>query len=114
MTLIGHSYGAIVVGLAAPQLPEVHDLVALGAPGMGAGRAADLGGARVWAALAAGRLDPADPAGAVVRPGARAGGRQPDFGARRLPTAGVAGHDFYLAPGSTTLARWRRSCWGRS
>ncbi|MFD0822411.1 alpha/beta hydrolase, partial [Micromonospora zhanjiangensis] len=48
------SYGALVVGLAAPALgPQVTDLVALGAPGMGADRMDRLGtGARVWAALA--------------------------------------------------------------
>ena len=88
MTLIGHSYGAIVVGLAAPQLPEVRDLVALGAPGMGADRAADLGGARVWSALA-----PADwirriPQVRLFDLGHGRRPSEPGFGARRLPTAG--------------------------
>src|SRR3954471_12855663 len=36
ITLIGHSYGSLVVGLAAPDLPEVADVVVLGAPGIGA------------------------------------------------------------------------------
>ena len=36
VTLIGHSYGALVVGLAARNLPEVADVVTLGAPGIGA------------------------------------------------------------------------------
>jgi hypothetical protein len=103
VTLIGHSYGAIVIGLAAPRLPEVRDLVALGAPGMGAGRAADLGGARVWSALA-----PADWIRRIpqVRLFDLGHGRRPsspDFGARQLPAEGVAGHDFYLTPGSSTL-----------
>jgi hypothetical protein len=103
VTLVGHSYGAIVVGLAAPHLPEATDLVALGAPGMGARRAADLGGARVWSALA-----PTDWIRRVpqVRVFGLGHGRRPSdpaFGARELPTDGVAGHDWYLVPGSVTL-----------
>ena len=103
VTLIGHSYGAIVVGLAAPHLPQVHDLVALGAPGMGASRAARLGGAQVFSALA-----PADwirriPQIRLLDLGHGRRPSDPAFGATPLPTAGVAGHDFYLTPGSTTL-----------
>ncbi|HET6532891.1 MAG TPA: alpha/beta hydrolase [Actinoplanes sp.] len=103
ITLIGHSYGAIVVGRAAPRLRYVRDLVALGAPGMGAGRAADLGGARVWSALA-----PADWIRRIpqVRLFGLGHGRRPAdpaFGAQPLPTDGVAGHDHYLTPGSGTL-----------
>jgi len=103
VTLIGHSYGSLVVGLAAPDLPEVHDLIALGSPGMGADRAADLGGARVWTALA-----PTDWIHRIpqVRLFGLGLGRRPSsdgFGATALPTAGVAGHDYYLVEGSTTL-----------
>lgn len=103
VTLIGHSYGAVVVGLAAPRLPEVADLVALGAPGMGADRAADLGGARVWSALAATDWIRRVP---QVRLFGLGLGRRPGtagFGATALPTGGVAGHDYYLEEGSTTL-----------
>lgn len=104
ITLIGHSYGAIVAGLAAPRLPYVADVVALGAPGMGAARAADLGGARVWSALA-----PADwirrlPQLRLLDLGHGRRPSHPAFGARPLPTDGVAGHDYYLTPGSATLA----------
>jgi pimeloyl-ACP methyl ester carboxylesterase len=103
VTLIGHSYGALVIGLAAPSLPRVADVIALGAPGMGHNRAADLGGARVWSALA--------PTDWIHRiPQARIGhlghGRRPSnprFGAVELPTGGVTGHDGYLSPGSETL-----------
>ncbi len=103
LTLIGHSYGAIVVGLAAPHLPEAGDLIALGAPGMGARRAADLGGARVWSALA-----PADwirriPQLRLLGLGHGRRPSHPAFGARPLPATGVAGHDFYLTPGSATV-----------
>ncbi|GAA2602457.1 hypothetical protein GCM10010435_97120 [Winogradskya consettensis] len=103
VTLIGHSYGALVIGLAAPSLPRVADVIALGAPGMGHNRAADLGGAQVWSALA--------PTDWIHRiPQARIGhlghGRRPSnprFGAVELPTGGVTGHDGYLSPGSETL-----------
>ena len=104
VTLIGHSYGAIVVGLAAPHLPEVHDLIALGGVGMGAGRASDLGGARVWSALAPDDWIRRVPQLRVLGLGH---GQRPSsarFGATPLPTAGVAGHDYYLVPGSATLA----------
>jgi alpha/beta hydrolase family protein len=103
VTLIGHSYGALVVGLAAPRLPEVTDLVALGAPGMGADRAADLGGARVWAALAPGDWIRRVPQIRVLHLGLGRRPAAPAFGARRLPTAGVDGHDGYLSAGSATL-----------
>jgi hypothetical protein len=103
VTLIGHSYGAIVVGLAAPHLRMVHDLVALGAPGMGASRASQLGGARVFSALA-----PADwirrvPQIRLLDLGHGRRPSTPSFGATALPTAGVAGHDYYLEPGGATL-----------
>jgi pimeloyl-ACP methyl ester carboxylesterase len=106
VTIVGHSYGAAVIGRAADRLDaRVTDLVALGAPGMGVGHARDLRtAARVWAAEA-----PTDWIRRV--PGVRllgfGHGRRPadgGFGARRLPTAGVDGHDGYLAPGSATLA----------
>jgi hypothetical protein len=104
ITLVGHSYGAIVVGLAAPRLPQVHDVVALGAPGMGAAHASDLGGARVWSALA-----PADwmrriPQVRVFDLGHGRRPSDPSFGATALPTEGVEGHDYYLTPGTSTIA----------
>ncbi|MEV4703504.1 alpha/beta hydrolase [Actinoplanes sp. NPDC049316] len=103
VTLIGHSYGALVAGLAARQLPRVTDVVALGAPGMGVGHAAELGGARVWSALA-----PDDWIRRVpqLRLGHLGHGRRPSaaaFGALPLPTTNVDGHDGYLCPGSATL-----------
>ena len=88
VTLIGHSYGAIVVGLAAPRLPEVHDLVALGAPGMGAGRAADLGGARVWSALAAEDWIRRIPQVRLFDLGHGRRPSSPEFGARRAADGG--------------------------
>lgn len=103
LTLIGHSYGAIVVGHAAPRLPEVTDLVALGAPGMAARHADDLGGARVWSALAGTDWIRRIPQVRLLDLGHGRRPSHPAFGARPLPAAGVAGHDFYLTPGSATL-----------
>jgi hypothetical protein len=105
ITLVGHSYGAVVVGLAADRLPcQVTDLVSLGGVGMGAAEVSGLGSpARVWAAQAADdwirRLPPVRlfGLGHGVRPA------DPAFGARPLPTGAGAGHDDYLVPGSPTL-----------
>lgn len=103
VTLVGHSYGSIVVGLAARNLPEVHDVVVMGAPGLGVDSADDLPGTRVWSALA-----PTDWIGKIpqVRLFGLGHGTRPSsagFGSIALPTAGVAGHDYYLEPGSPTL-----------
>jgi pimeloyl-ACP methyl ester carboxylesterase len=103
VTLVGHSYGSIVVGLAARDLPDVDDIVVMGAPGLGVDSAADLHGTRVWSALA-----PADWMRRVpqVRLFGLGHGTRPSsrgFGSIPLPTAGVAGHDYYLEPGSATL-----------
>jgi len=103
VTLLGHSYGSMVVGLAAPHLPEVHDLVTLGSPGMGAGHAADLGGATVWSALAPHDWIRRIPQLRVLGVGLGKRPTSPGFGAHLLPTDGVAGHDYYLVPGSATL-----------
>lgn len=105
VVLVGHSYGALVIGLAAARAgPSVTDLVALAAPGMGADRAADLGTpARVWSALAEGdwirKVPPVrlGHLGHGVRPSA------PAFGARPLPAERVRGHDGYLDRGTDTL-----------
>jgi pimeloyl-ACP methyl ester carboxylesterase len=103
VTLIGHSYGALVAGLAARRLPEVHDVITLGAPGLGVAKAADLGGARVWAALAPGDWIRRVPQIRFLGLGLGTRPSSPGFGANPLPTDGVAGHDFYLVPGSATL-----------
>jgi pimeloyl-ACP methyl ester carboxylesterase len=103
VTLVGHSYGSIVAGLAARDLPEVHDVVVLGAPGLGVDSAADLPGTHVWSALAAtdwiGRI----PQVRLFGLGHGPRPSSPGFGSTPLPTAGVAGHDYYLTPGSSTL-----------
>jgi pimeloyl-ACP methyl ester carboxylesterase len=103
VTLIGHSYGALVAGLAARRLPAVSDVVTLGAPGLGADRAADLGGARVWSALAPTDWIRRVPQVRLLGLGLGKRPSSPGFGSTPLPTDGVAGHDYYLAEGSATL-----------
>lgn len=105
VTLIGHSYGALLLGLAAAELPaQVTDLVTVAGVGMGVDRADELAtDAAVWAAEAPDDwirwLPPVRMFGLGhgVRPVA------PAFGARPLPVDGVAGHDGYLVPGTGTL-----------
>ncbi|MGK5741675.1 alpha/beta hydrolase [Micromonospora sp. URMC 103] len=105
VTLVGHSYGALVAGMAVVGAPaQVTDVVTLGGVGAGVDRAAGLGPTRrVWAAEAPDdwirRVPP------VRLPGLGHGRRpaDPAFGARALPVTGAHGHDAYLVPGSATL-----------
>ncbi len=104
VTLVGHSYGALVVGLAAVDAPpQVTDVVSLGGVGIGVDRADRLGPVRVWAAEAPDDWIRRVPQ--VRLPGIGHGIRpaDPSFGARPLPAA-ATGHDGYLLPGGPTLA----------
>ncbi|MFI7550043.1 alpha/beta hydrolase [Micromonospora sediminimaris] len=103
ITLVGHSYGALVVGLAAREAPpQVTDVVTLGGVGVGAEHADRFGPVRMWAAEAPDDWIRWVPQlrlpglGHGVRPGA------PSFGARPLPVD-ATGHDGYLLPGGPTL-----------
>ncbi|MBX7266120.1 hypothetical protein KIF24_08865 [Micromonospora sp. Llam7] len=105
VTLVGHSYGALVAGLAAGDAPpQVTDLVSLGGIGIGVDHADRLGRVRVWAAEASNDWIRRVPQvrlpglGHGIRPG------EPSFGARWLPVAATTGHDGYLLPGEPTLA----------
>ncbi|RLP79923.1 hypothetical protein EAD89_29225 [Micromonospora sp. BL4] len=106
ITLIGHSYGALVVSLAAAEAPpQVGDVVSLGGIGAGVQHADELrGGRRFWAGEAP--TDWIRRVPSVRLPGLGYGRRpgDPAFGARPLPVGGVAGHDGYLVAGSATLA----------
>jgi hypothetical protein len=103
VTLIGHSYGSMVVGFAARHLPDVHDVITLGSPGMGTSHAAAFGGATVWSALAPQDWIRRIPQVRILGLGLGKRPTSPGFGAHLLPTGGVAGHDYYLVPGSATL-----------
>ncbi|HEX8862052.1 MAG TPA: alpha/beta hydrolase, partial [Actinomycetes bacterium] len=104
LSLLCHSYGAVVCGHTAPGAP-VGDLVALAAPGMDVPSARALHTrARVWAARV-----PDDPMRFVpfVRVadlGHDADPTRPAFGARVLRTGAASGHDGYFTPGTELLA----------
>ncbi|HEX7536962.1 MAG TPA: alpha/beta hydrolase [Dermatophilaceae bacterium] len=105
VTLIGHSYGSVVTGLAAANLPaQVKDLVVVGSPGMGVSRAADLHtSARVWAGQSAQDWIDWVPAFKVWGAGHGTLPVTAGFGARVFGTTGVIDHDHYLAPGTQSL-----------
>jgi Alpha/beta hydrolase len=108
VTLVCHSYGAVVCGRAAPGLP-VSDLVALAAPGLDASTVDDLHStARVWAAR-----NPDDPIRFV--PHVRVAGFghgadpvDPGFGARVFRTGTAHGHEGYYTPGTESLTNLAR------
>jgi pimeloyl-ACP methyl ester carboxylesterase len=116
LTLVGHSYGSVVAGLAARPLGRrVHDIVALGSPGMGVDRVAQLHtAARVWAGSARGDWTRRLPGLRLFGVGH---GRLPidaSFGARALPAGNVVAHDGYFMPGSDTLRALALILLGRS
>ncbi|MGY0236619.1 alpha/beta hydrolase [Longispora urticae] len=105
ITVVGHSYGSVVVGHAAAALPaSVTDLVFLGSPGTGAHTAADLGGhARVWAGRTGDDWVSRIPNTTILGFGHDTDPTDRDFGARPLPVDGAAGHDGYFVPGTGSL-----------
>lgn len=103
VSLLCHSYGAVVCGLAAPDLP-VADLVFYGAPGVGvAGRAELDTTARVWAGRSDRDWIRFVPSVRWAGWGLGADPMAPSFGARIFPT-GDGGHGDYHLPGSPALA----------
>ncbi len=106
VSVIGHSYGSVVAGLAAASLPaQVKNLVVVGSPGMGVSRAADLHtSAHVWAGQSDQDWIDWVPAFQVWGAGHGTLPATPGFGARVFGTNGVTDHDHYLAPGTQSLA----------
>jgi pimeloyl-ACP methyl ester carboxylesterase len=105
ITIVGHSYGSVVVGLAARSLNrQVTDIVAVASPGMGVDRAADLRTrARVWAAAASTDWIHRVPGLRLLGVGHGTLPSDRAFGARPLPVDGVDDHDGYFAPGTGSL-----------
>jgi Alpha/beta hydrolase len=105
LTLIGHSYGSVVIGLAAPKLPrQVENLVAIGSAGMGVDRAADLHtSARLFAGTAANDWTGSLPGLRLLGAGHGTHPTDPAFGALPLPVGGVDGHDGYFVSGTAAL-----------
>ncbi|MCP3758258.1 alpha/beta hydrolase family protein [Streptomyces sp. TBY4] len=105
VALFCHSYGSVVCGVAAHELPSrVTDIVVAGSPGMRAGNAAELGtSARVWAMRDAGDWIADVP---HLEFGGLGHGADPvssEFGARVLSAAGAKGHTGYFEPGTESL-----------
>ena len=106
VTVIGHSYGSVVAGLAAAGLPsQVKDLVVVGSPGMSVSRAADLHtSARIWAGQSGTDWIDWVPALQVWGAGHGTLPTTAGFGATVFGTQGVLDHDHYLAQGTQSLA----------
>ncbi|NGO80469.1 hypothetical protein G6045_33150 [Streptomyces sp. YC504] len=110
-----HSYGSVVCGLAARELPpRVRDIAVAGSPGMRAETAADLGtSARVWA-----MRDEDDWIADVphLEVGSFGHGVDPvsaGFGARVLSAKDSVGHTGYFEPGTESLRNFARIGVGR-
>jgi hypothetical protein len=104
LTVIGHSYGAVVVTLAAHEL-EADDLVLLASPGARADDVPDLHtSARVFAARGPDDWIRFVPHLEIGDLGHGADPVDPSFGAVRLPADDVVGHDGYFRAGTASLA----------
>lgn len=115
ITVIGHSYGSVVAGLAAADLPsQVRDLVVIGSPGMGVSRVSDLHtSARIWAGQSPHDWIDWVPAFQVWGAGHGTMPTTPGFGDRVFGTGGVTDHDHYLAAGTQSLGNIAEIVLGR-
>jgi hypothetical protein len=102
VALLCHSYGSVVCGLAAPDLP-VTDIAVVGSPGMDVASARALHTtARVWAGRGASDWVRHVPHVRLLGLGFGQDPMAPAFGAR-LFAAGGGGHSGYFVPGSIAL-----------
>lgn len=100
MTLVGHSYGSVVIGVAerGGHL-AADDLVVLGSPGMGVAHADQLRDpSHIWSSTAVN-----DPIRLAVGPLLGTDPWQSEFGGRRFPSAPM-GHGGYFDPRNPALA----------
>jgi hypothetical protein len=99
MTVIGHSYGSVVIGVAERDGDLVaDDLVALGSPGMGVARASQLRDpSQVWSSTALN-----DPIRLAVGPLLGTDPWQSEFGGHRFASAPF-GHSGYFRRGNPAL-----------
>jgi pimeloyl-ACP methyl ester carboxylesterase len=100
ITVVGHSYGSVVVAHAVSQGTPVDDAVFVGSPGLGVAKA-KLGGIRIWAARAPRDLvarfawfvtNPAHPRFGI-----------PNFRTNRAGATSVRGHSSYFSLSSQSL-----------
>lgn len=105
IALFCHSYGSVVCGVAARDLPSnVADIAVAGSPGMRAESEAGLGThARVWAMRDADDWIQDVPYLEVGGLGHGADPVDPAFGSRVLSAEGAVGHAGYFAPGTESL-----------
>ncbi|WP_198939611.1 alpha/beta hydrolase [Streptomyces sp. MJM1172] len=105
VALFCHSYGSVVCGVAAHDLPRrVTDLVVAGSPGMRVENAAELNtSARVWAMRDSGDWIADVPHLELGGVGHGADPVAPEFGARLLSSAGAKTHTGYFQPGTGSL-----------
>lgn len=105
VALFCHSYGSVVCGVAAHELPDrVTDIAVAGSPGMRAGSVRDLDtSARIWAMRDSGDWIADVPHLEVGGVGHGADPVSPDFGARLLSSAGAKSHTGYFEPGTASL-----------
>ena len=117
-TLLCHSYGSVVCGIAGPEIHAaegVTDMVVLGSPGMDVPDAAALGdGVRLWATA----RNPGDWIGdvpylEVAGLGHGADPTSSDFGSRVIASTGSYGHTGYFAPGTASLRNFADVALGR-
>lgn len=107
LSLVGHSYGSTVAGLAlaAPDVePRVDECVALGSPGMGVRRREELGArTRLWAAQGPSDWIRFFPRATVGHLGLGRAPLHPALGATRFSAGDIVGHSEYYAEGSESL-----------
>lgn len=105
VALFCHSYGSVVCGVAAHELPDrVTDVVVAGSPGMRAQNVAGLRtSARVWATRDEGDWIADVPHLEVGGLGHGADPVSPEFGARLLSSATAKSHTGYFAPGTDSV-----------
>ncbi|MFI5984995.1 alpha/beta hydrolase [Streptomyces sp. NPDC051555] len=110
VTLFCHSYGSVVCGVAAPDLPRrVTDVVVSGSPGMRVQNAAELHtSARVWAMRDSGDWIADVPHLELGGVGHGADPVSAAFGARRLSATGAKSHTGYFEPGTGSLENFAR------
>jgi len=113
LTLVGHSYGSAVCGLALPD-SRAQDCVALGSAGIGVSRREELGSAtRLWAAQTETDWIRFFPHGRVGMLGLGRPPLHPAIHARRFGTGDITGHCGYYAEGSESLHNIARIAVGR-
>ncbi|MFI8853510.1 alpha/beta hydrolase [Streptomyces sp. 891-h] len=108
VALICHSYGSVVCGVAAHQVPDsVTDIAVAGSPGMRVDNAAQLGTrARVWAMRDRDDWIADVPHMDVGGLGHGADPVSDAFGARHLSARGAVGHTGYFVPHTRSLANF--------